>query len=57
MKSAVEVNVHKEMEKEVKRLAGKDVALTNLNNLLKKKGEKYETYPLEINFCEKCYNC
>ena len=27
------------------------------NNLLKKKGEKYETYPLEINFCEKCYNC
>ena len=31
------MNVDKEMEKEVKRLAGKDVALTNLTNLLKKK--------------------
>ena len=37
MKSAMEMNVHKEMEKEIKRLAGNDVALTNLTNLLKKR--------------------
>ena len=30
------MNVDMEMEKEVKRLAGKDVALTNLTNLLEK---------------------
>ena len=27
------------------------------NNLLKKQNEKCELYPLEMNFCEKCYNC
>ncbi len=27
------------------------------NNLLKKKDEKTELYPLEVNFCEKCFNC
>jgi nucleoside-diphosphate-sugar epimerase len=27
------------------------------NNLLKKKEEKCELYPLEVNFCDKCYNC
>jgi len=27
------------------------------NNLLKKKDDKCELYPLEVNFCEKCYNC
>jgi len=27
------------------------------NNLLNKKDEKCELYPLEVNFCEKCYNC
>ena len=27
------------------------------NNLLKKKEENCELYPLEVNFCEKCYNC
>ena len=27
------------------------------NNLLNKKTEKCELYPLEVNFCEKCYNC
>ena len=27
------------------------------NNLLKKKDEKCELYPLEVNFCNKCYNC
>ena len=27
------------------------------NNLLKKKNEECEMYPLEVNFCEKCYNC
>ena len=32
----MEMNVDKEMDKEVKRLAGKDVALTNLTILLKK---------------------
>ena len=32
----MEMNVDIEMEKEVKRLAGKDVALTNLTNLLEK---------------------
>ena len=32
----MEMNVDKEMEKEVKRLAGRDVALPNLTNLPKK---------------------
>ncbi len=27
------------------------------NNLLKKKEEKYELYPLEVNYCNKCHNC
>ena len=27
------------------------------NNLLKKKNEKCELYPLEVNYCDKCYNC
>ncbi len=27
------------------------------NNLLKKAEEKCELYPLEVNFCNKCYNC
>ena len=27
------------------------------NNLLKKENEKYELYPLELNYCEKCHNC
>ncbi len=27
------------------------------NNLLNKKDEKCELYPLEVNYCEKCYNC
>ena len=27
------------------------------NNLLNKKSEKCELYPLELNYCEKCYNC
>ena len=27
------------------------------NNLLKKKDEKHELYPLEMNYCPKCYNC
>jgi nucleoside-diphosphate-sugar epimerase len=27
------------------------------NNLLKKKNEKHELYPLEMNYCPKCYNC
>ena len=27
------------------------------NNLLNNKKEKTELYPLEVNFCEKCYNC
>ena len=27
------------------------------NNLLKKINEQCELYPLEVNFCEKCYNC
>ena len=27
------------------------------NNLLNKKNEKYEMYPLEMNYCEKCHNC
>ena len=27
------------------------------NNLLKDSNEKCELYPLEMNFCEKCYNC
>ena len=27
------------------------------NNLLKKANEKCDLYPLEVNFCEKCYNC
>ena len=27
------------------------------NNLLKKKNDKCELYPLEVNFCEKCFNC
>ena len=27
------------------------------NNLLKNKNDKSEFYPLEVNFCEKCYNC
>jgi hypothetical protein len=27
------------------------------NNLLKKANEQCELYPLEVNFCEKCFNC
>ncbi len=27
------------------------------NNLLKKKNEKTELYPLEVNYCENCHNC
>jgi nucleoside-diphosphate-sugar epimerase/quercetin dioxygenase-like cupin family protein/SAM-dependent methyltransferase len=27
------------------------------NNLLIKINEKYKSYPLELNLCEKCYNC
>ena len=27
------------------------------NNLLNKKDEKCELYPLEVNYCEKCHNC
>ncbi len=27
------------------------------NNLISTKNEKYETYPLEVNYCEKCHNC
>ncbi len=27
------------------------------NNLLNKKDEKHELYPLEVNYCEKCHNC
>ena len=27
------------------------------NNLLNKKDEKHELYPLELNYCSKCYNC
>ena len=27
------------------------------NNLLNKKDQKCELYPLEVNFCENCYNC
>ena len=27
------------------------------NNLLNKKNEKCELYPLEVNYCEKCHNC
>ncbi len=27
------------------------------NNLLKKKDEKCDLYPLEVNYCEKCHNC
>ncbi len=27
------------------------------NNLLKKRNEKCELYPLEVNYCDKCYNC
>jgi len=27
------------------------------NNLLKKIDEKYELYPLEVNYCDKCHNC
>ena len=27
------------------------------NNLLKKANEQCELYPLEVNYCEKCYNC
>ena len=27
------------------------------NNLLNKKDEKCELYPLEMNYCEKCHNC
>ncbi len=27
------------------------------NNLLNKKDEKHELYPLEVNYCDKCYNC
>ena len=27
------------------------------NNLLKRKEEKCDLYPLEVNFCPKCYNC
>ncbi len=27
------------------------------NNLLRKKNEKCDLYPLELNYCEKCHNC
>ena len=27
------------------------------NNLIRKKNEKYELYPLELNYCNKCHNC
>jgi len=27
------------------------------NNLLSKKDEKHELYPLELNYCSKCHNC
>jgi nucleoside-diphosphate-sugar epimerase/dTDP-4-dehydrorhamnose 3,5-epimerase-like enzyme/SAM-dependent methyltransferase len=27
------------------------------NNLLKNKNDKEELYPLELNFCDKCFNC
>ena len=27
------------------------------NNLLKKKDEKFELYPLEVNYCDRCHNC
>ena len=27
------------------------------NNLLNKKEDKYEKYPLEVNYCNKCHNC
>ena len=27
------------------------------NNLIKKKDEKCELYPLEVNYCKKCHNC
>ena len=27
------------------------------NNLLKKKNEKHEVYPLEMNYCTECHNC
>ncbi len=27
------------------------------NNLIKKKDEKYDLYPLEVNYCNKCHNC
>jgi len=27
------------------------------NNLLRKSNEECELYPLEVNYCEKCYNC
>ena len=27
------------------------------NNLINKKDEKCELYPLEVNYCEKCHNC
>ena len=27
------------------------------NNLLNKKDEKYESYPLEMNYCPQCHNC
>ena len=27
------------------------------NNLINKKDESCELYPLEVNYCEKCYNC
>ena len=27
------------------------------NNLLKKKNDKCEIYPLEVNYCNKCHNC
>ena len=27
------------------------------NNLLNKKNSKCETYPLEVNYCDKCHNC
>lgn len=27
------------------------------NNLVKEKGKKSDTYPLEMNYCEECFNC
>merc|ERR1711981_1450911 len=27
------------------------------NNLLNKKNDKCDLYPLEMNYCEKCHNC